>query len=517
MDVKIFPGALKGTVRAIPSKSMAHRALICAALADADTYIECCGGSGDIDATIACLTALGAVIERDGRLGYMVRPVGAGSELGGKPAVLRRGEPGGKPAVMQSSEPGGMSVVLQCGEPRDKPAVLRCGEPGGKPAVLRCSEPSGKPAILRCGESGSTFRFLLPLAGALGICASFILEGRLPERPLSPLYEELINHGQTLSPFGSVPFNASGRLAPGLYTLDAGVSSQFVSGLLFALPLLGGDSELRLTGKIESFPYVELTMDMLETFGIQIQYNDGVFNILGNQAYRSPGTVRVEGDWSNAAFWLSAGVISAKPDNAGAYDASLLIADAFDAITLNADQRNAVAGGVACTGLNPASRQGDRAVVDILRQFGAHVNINGQAAVAANGVMRGIEIDSAQIPDLIPILAVIGAAAEGTTVIRNAGRLRSKESDRLAAITGMLRDLGADASETGDGLVIRGGAALAGGHTSSRGDHRIAMAAAITATICAKPVTIANAEAVSKSYPGFFDDFRALGGVVQTI
>jgi 3-phosphoshikimate 1-carboxyvinyltransferase len=433
-DVKVSPARLNGVVRAIPSKSQAHRALICAALADKPTNIKCEGGSDDIAATAACLSALGAKIEREAGV-YIVHP------------------------------------LKQAG--------------------------NGDIVSLPCGESGSTFRFMLPIVGALGREAAFIPKGRLPERPLSPLYEELVRHGAELSPQGSVPFHAKGRLAPGRYSLDAGVSSQFISGLLFALPLLEGDSELRLTGQTESFPYIELTLAMLEIFGVQTglgnreqrigntEFRGDVFSIPGGQTYRSPGSLRVEGDWSNAAFWLGAGAIGA--------------------------------GSVACADLNLQSRQGDRAILDILTKFGAQVKMNDSAVTVSGGKLRGIEIDARDIPDLVPILAVVGASAEGTTIIHNAGRLRTKESDRLASVSAVLCALGADAVETEDGLVIHGGAALKGGQVSSWGDHRIAMAAAIAATVCAGSVVIQGAQAVNKSYPGFFDDLRLLGGSVEEL
>jgi 3-phosphoshikimate 1-carboxyvinyltransferase len=416
-DVKISPCRLNGAVRAIPSKSQAHRALICAALADKPTTIECEGGSEDIAATADCLSALGAKIERESGV-YVVHP-------------LKR-------------------------------------------------DADDNIASLSCGESGSTFRFMLPIVGALGRKASFILKGRLPERPLSPLYEELVRHGAELSLQGTVPFLSAGRLAPGPYSLNAGVSSQFISGLLFALPLLDGDSELRLTGQAESFPYIELTLAMLEIFGIQTEFKDNIFYIPGGQIYRSPGKTRVEGDWSNAAFWLSAGAVGK--------------------------------GSVTCTGLNFKSRQGDRAILDILSKFNADIEVKekNSAVTVSGGKLRGIEIDARDIPDLVPILAVVGAVAEGKTVIRNAARLRTKESDRLAAVNAVLRAIGADANETEDGLVIHGPAVFKGAQVSSYGDHRIAMSAAIAATVCAGPVVIQGAQAVNKSYPGFFDDLRLL-------
>lgn len=424
MDVKIFPAgkALGGTVRIVPSKSQAHRALICAAFADRPTRIICGSVSEDIEATAACLTALGAGITRT-LDGYNVRP--------------------------------------------------------------RDGADAGDTCTLPCGESGSTFRFLLPVACALGRKASFIPRGRLPERPLSPLYEELVRHGCALSPQGAVPFLTEGQLTPGSYTLDAGISSQFISGLLFALPLLDGDSELRLTGQAESFSYVALTLAMIEAFGISVAFDGTVFKIPGGQTYRSPETIHVEGDWSNAAFWLCAGAVGA--------------------------------GRIACAGLDPQSGQGDRAALDILSGFGAKIEAADSAVAAYGGNLRGIEIDAGDIPDLVPILSVVGAAASGVTIIKNAGRLRLKESDRLAAITSTLNSLGADISETTDGLVIRGGKTLSGGVVSSWGDHRIAMAAAIAALICTEPVLIKGADAVSKSYPNFFDDLTALGGSVELL
>ena len=418
MDIKIMPGALSGTVSAIPSKSQTHRALICSALADAPTHIKCEGTSRDIEATAACLTALGADIR---------------------------------------SESSGCAVRPRSGDSRGLP--------------------------LHCGESGSTFRFLLPVAGALGNKTEFRLEGRLPERPLSPLYEELSRHGCSLSPQGSNPFYIEGQLTPGSYSLEASVSSQFISGLLFALPLLDGDSEIKMTGRIESLPYIELTVAMLERYGIKTQLHDTTFHVPGGQLYRSPKLITVEGDWSNAAFWLAAGAIDGN--------------------------------GITCTGLDIQSRQGDRAILELLAQFGAKVQqgsstVTVSSAKLHGGKLQGIDIDARDIPDLVPVLSVVAAAAEGTTKVYNAGRLRGKESDRLASVVDLLSKLGADIHETEDGLIINGGSALTGGQVSSWGDHRIAMSAAVAAVLCSEPVIISGAEAVNKSYPGFFTERKKM-------
>jgi len=283
-----------------------------------------------------------------------------------------------------------------------------------------------------------------------------------------------------LSPQGSNPFHISGQLTPGRYRLDAGVSSQFISGLLFSLPLLSGNSELHLSGSIESLPYIELTLDMLKIYGIELTYENMLFTIPGRQAYRSPGAANVEGDWSNAAFWLAAGAIGNSS--------------------------------VTCTGLDLNSRQGDRAILEVLSLFGAHVRQSGSSVTVSTGRLSGIEIDARDIPDLVPILAVVATAAGGVTEIINAGRLRGKESDRLASVTDMLSRLGANIRESKHGIVIQGGTPLIGGFVSSWGDHRIAMAAAIAASTCSAPVVIQDAEAVSKSYPRFFDDLLLLGG-----
>lgn len=422
MDIRINSAKLGGEVRAVPSKSQAHRLLICSALADAETRVICAESSSDIDATAGCLGALGASITYSGG-GFDVIPIDFG-KLGGK----RR---------------------------------------------------------LNCGESGSTLRFLLPLSCALGAQADFHMSGRLPERPLSPLYEALLSHGCALSPQGVSPLSCRGKLESGNYTLPGNISSQFISGLLFALPTLGGDSLITVTGDPESKPYIDMTVAALKTFGVEIQCRAGAFSIRDSQRFRSPGTVNAEGDWSNAAFWLCAGAIG------------------NDRIT--------------CTNLNTDSLQGDMAVIKILERFGARVTCGGDCVAVSPGELRGIEIDAADIPDLVPVLSAVAAVSAGKTVIKNAGRLRLKESDRLRATAGLLTGLGADVRETQSGLEIYGKKRLNGGAADSCNDHRIAMTAAILSSVCENPVTVADAGAVNKSYPGFFRDFAALGGFYEEV
>lgn len=322
-------------------------------------------------------------------------------------------------------------------------------------------------AMADCGESGSTLRFLLPVFGALGITCNVTLHGRLPSRPLSPLYGELVSHGMKLSPEGSNPLLTSGRLRGGIYSLRADVSSQFISGLLFALPLCEADSQIVLLGKKESVSYIEMTLSALRAFGIKIIEEKDSFLIPGKQKYRSPGTLAVEGDWSNGAFWLSAASLGAP---------------------------------LAVTGLSDDSLQGDKEIVSALLEITA----------AKDKAM----IDACNIPDLVPILSVVAAAQKKTTVIYNAARLRLKESDRIATTAALLRAIGAKVSETEDGLRIKGDPeALRSATVDAAGDHRIAMAAAI-ASVAAGNITILGAEAVNKSYPAFFEDFRKLGGTV---
>ena len=332
---------------------------------------------------------------------------------------------------------------------------------------------------LPCGESGSTLRFLLPQAGALGTEAVFHRKGRLPQRPLRPLDEELRSHGMKLREEGEALY-ASGKLTAGDYTLPGNVSSQFISGLLMALPQLPGDSRLTVTGELESAGYVAMTEDTLAESGIRWQRTGQVWSIPGGQRFHLPRLCRVEGDWSNAAFFLCAGALSRR--------------------------------GVTVEGLSLRSSQGDQAVLRLLRRFGAEVTEREGAVTVRSGMLHGITVDAGPIPDLIPTLSVVAAASVGDSRIENARRLRDKESDRLEGTAALIRDLGGSARVEGDTLIIHGRGGLRGGNASVLGDHRLAMAAAIAACACRESVTVDDSRCVEKSYPRFWEDFRQLKG-----
>ena len=431
MDIRISKPVKGGTISAISSKSEAHRLMICAALAQNESFISCPERSEDIDATARCLTALGARIEYKNH-GYKVTPIGRKS----------------------------------CSDLKAQDKIF---------------------SVLDCGESGSTLRFLLPVCGALGLPVSFFMTGRLPSRPLTGLYEEMKTHGCRLSEPGSSPLTCEGQLLGGIYTIPGNISSQFVSGLLLALPILSENSTIRVNGKLESRPYVDITLEALRLFGIVIVEDDeNTFLIPGGQSYCSPEIIKVGGDWSNAAFWLSAGAMG---------------------------QRS-----ITCTGLNLGSGQGDKRIIGFLKDFGANVTCGDDFVTVSPETLRGIEIDAGDTPDLVPVLAAVASVAKGSTTIRNAKRLRIKESDRLKSVTATLSAFGADIKETEDGLIINGKDDLQGGEVSSFGDHRIVMTAAVLSTKCPGDVIIRGAEAVRKSYPGFFTDFSSvLGGVWEEI
>ncbi|MGM9588765.1 MAG: 3-phosphoshikimate 1-carboxyvinyltransferase [Faecousia sp.] len=393
MDITIHPRALSGPLEAIPSKSHAHRLLICAALANRAGYMHCRDTNRDIEATVDCLNALGANITRTPG-GYQIEPI---------------------------------QVVPEA-------------------------------AVLNCCESGSTLRFLLPLAGALGVDAVFCMEGRLPQRPLSPLWEEMERMGCILSRPTADTIRCQGKLRPGEYEIPGNISSQYITGLLLALPLLDGVSSITITGKLESKPYVDLTCQVLRQFRVDSTPEQ----ILGGQVFQMPDILTPECDWSNAAFFLAAAALG----------------NPIDVALEN----------------GPDSVQGDRVVVSLLPELKQH----------------DMTISAADIPDLVPILSVFAACNHGA-IFTNIQRLRIKESDRVASTMAMIRALGGKAEATEDTLTIFK-TGLIGGTVDAVNDHRIAMSAAIASTQCHQPVTILGADCVKKSYPKFWEEFSRLGG-----
>ncbi|MCL2099370.1 MAG: 3-phosphoshikimate 1-carboxyvinyltransferase [Oscillospiraceae bacterium] len=376
----IKPGYKNGSLAAPPSKSFAHRALICAGLCEDDSSeILNTELSQDIKATVSALK------------------------------VLKNG--------------------------------------GG---------------VINCGSSASTLRFLTPVAAALGVEAVFTGENRLFERP--DIYPEILKNK---------------KLCPGRFFIPGNISSQFITGLMFALPLLGGDSEIILTSPLESEAYADMTIEVLSVFGVNIGKGDMSYTIKGGQKYKS-AVFKVEGDYSQAAYFACMAVVN---------------------------------GDIKIYGLNPASMQGDYKIIELLREFGAEAGFCGDALHVKNcGVLRGIEIDASQNPDIIPALAAAAAYAEGKSIIYNAERLRFKESDRLHAMCGLLTSAGAEVSGSSGGLTINGngGKRLCGGAVKTYNDHRIAMSAAVAAIGTEAGITVDDADCVNKSYPGFWRDFMRL-------
>lgn len=332
---------------------------------------------------------------------------------------------------------------------------------------------------LYCGESGSTLRFLLPVVGALGAQAAFHREGRLPQRPLAPLDGVLTAHGMELSEDGDLLL-CGGQLQAGNYEIAGNVSSQYISGLLMALPRLTGESTLTVTGTLESAAYVAMTEDALRLSSVKFSKNGASYAILGGQRFRLPARTAVEGDWSNAAFFLCMGALAK--------------------------------GGVRVEGLNLKSSQGDRGVLDVLRAFGASVSEEENAVTVRRGTLRGVTVDASPIPDLIPVLSVVASVAAGETRVENAYRLRLKESDRLQSTANLLRALGGRVEEKEDGMVITGVPVLHGGETQTQNDHRLAMSAAVAACAAMGEVTVDNDACVAKSYPRFWEDYGSLKG-----
>ncbi len=337
-----------------------------------------------------------------------------------------------------------------------------------------------KKADLDCCESGSTLRFLLPLVSALGIDATINGSGRLPQRPISPLKEEMERKGVIFHTDSNFPLHLTGQLQSGDYEIEGNVSSQFITGLLMALPILNGDSTIKLIPPVESKSYLDITVSVLNKFGIEIKEKDNTYMIKGNQKYISPEEISVEGDWSNASFFLCAGALSEN--------------------------------GVTVTDLDINSPQGDKKILDILKSMGADVQISGTEITVKKNNLNGITVDASDIPDIVPIISVVATACIRETRIINAQRLRIKESDRIKSVVEMINSVGGYAEETDDGMIIHGGKTLEGGKVNGYNDHRIVMSVSILSTLCENNVTIRESNAVEKSYPDFFADFNKMGG-----
>lgn len=418
-SVLVKGGRLSGTIAAPPSKSQTHRAIICAALAKGESTVSPIELSEDIIATLNAVQALGAAVE------------------------------------IRSN-----SVTI------DGTGTFRNTD-----------------AAIDCGESGSTLRFILPLAAAGGVTTHFTGRGKLPSRPIDTLLHELESHGVTADNT-SLPLQISGKLTGGKYKIPGDITSQFISGLLLCLPLLQNDSEIVLTSPLQSVQYVDMTIDCMKSFGVEASRTKTGYKIKGGQSY-TPRKFTVEGDWSQAAFFLSAGAIS---------------------------------GDCTVTNLNPHSKQGDRAIAELLARFGANITWQEDGSIRAQSApLCGIDIDATDIPDLVPILSVVSAFAKGTTEIHGAGRLRIKESDRLAAVRNNLSRLDIKIEGKPDGLTINGTNSIISAPLEGYNDHRIVMSMAIAALKAPEPVLISDYYSINKSYPTFFEDFGKLGGEYYVI
>ena len=420
MTAYIRPGPPpSGVLAAPPSKSMAHRAVLCAALADGESRLTGLAHSQDIDATLAAAAALGAQVEA-----------------------------------------GESWARIAGAAPLQAPA-----------------------APVDCCESGSTLRFLIPLAALTGRPVAFTGRGRLMQRPQSVYQELFASQGLRFEQEGDT-LTVAGPLRPGCFSLAGDVSSQFISGLLFALPLLDGDSRLRLKPPVESRSYIEMTRAAQSRFGVASAWLDEyTLAVPGGQAYR-PRDMAIEGDWSQAAFPAALGVL---------------------------------AGDVTVTGLEPGTLQGDAVILDILRRCGGRAEAVPGGVRFQKSALHGTKIDLADCPDLGPILMALGLLCEGETVITNAGRLRLKESDRIAAMEQELRKLGGQIESDGGTVTIRRSVLHApAGPLWGHNDHRVVMSLTVLAAAAGLPVQIDGAEAVAKSWPGFFAAVRQLGVEVQT-
>lgn len=418
-DVKFSPFVPNGTVNVPPSKSDVHRAIICAAMANGVSRISPVALSNDIKATIGCIKALGA------------------------------------DAVLENN------VLTVDGTNMYK----------------------NKTALLDCGESGSTLRFFIPIAAVGNINATFVGKGKLPQRPIGIFTEALPKAGTVCKTEGGLPLEIKGQLKSGIFEIPGNVSSQFITGLLLALPILEGDSEIVLTSPLESVGYIAMTIRTMKQFGVNIQVTEKGWHIKGGQSYKTCDYT-TDGDWSQAAFFMVLGAVSGK---------------------------------VTVKGVAKDSTQGDKKCAEILAEFGAKVTQRDNEVTVEKGELKAITIDASQIPDLVPVLSVCAAFAEGTTKIINAERLRIKECDRLKATAELLNNLGGKVKELSDGLEITGVSSLKGGNVNGYNDHRIVMSAAVCAARSDEDITATFAMSINKSYPDFYIDYNSIGGKANVL
>lgn len=418
-DVKFSPFVPNGTVNVPPSKSDVHRAIICAAMANGVSRISPVALSNDIKATIGCIKALGA------------------------------------DAVLENN------VLIVDGTNMYK----------------------NKTALLDCGESGSTLRFFIPIAAVGNINATFVGKGKLPQRPIGIFTEALPKAGTVCKTEGGLPLEIKGQLKSGIFEIPGNVSSQFITGLLLALPILEGDSEIVLTSPLESVGYIAMTIRTMKQFGVNIDTTESGWHIKGGQSYKTCDYT-TDGDWSQAAFFMVLGAIGGK---------------------------------VTVKGVAKDSTQGDKKCAEILAEFGAKVTQRDNEVTVEKGDLKAITIDASQIPDLVPVLSVCAAFAEGTTKIINAERLRIKECDRLKATAELLNNLGGKVKELSGGLEITGVSSLKGGNVNGYNDHRIVMSAAVCAARSDEDITATFAMSINKSYPDFYIDYNSIGGKANVL
>ena len=429
MKVKIKPKELCGTIEIPPSKSYSHRAIIAASLANSEKKLKIDNLKFSVD-----ITTTTEIMENWG-------------------------------AKIKKSE-NSLEIIGNSG--RVIPKMLKT----------------------QCNESGSTIRFLIPVGLTNENELVFDGKGKLVDRPLDVYYKMFDEQGiKYETSKGKLPLKVNGKLKSGNYEIDGNISSQFITGLLYALPLLDGDSKIVINKNLESKGYIDLTLEILKLSGIKIKNNDyKSFEIKGNQEYK-PFNYTVEGDYSQVAFWIVAGIISANKDNE-----------------------------IKCLHLNKYSLQGDKAIIEIVQKMGAKLEIFDDYVIVKPSKTKGTIIDVSQCPDIAPILTVLGALSEGETKIINAERLRIKESDRIISIKTELNKIGAKIEEVGDNLVIQGVNEFEGGvEVSAWNDHRIAMSLAIASTRCRNEIVIDEAESVRKSYPHFWEDFVKMGGEIEKI